>query len=149
MKIPENKQGLTLIEVLAVTVIISIIAILIFSIIQSSLDQRVKQTKETKDLFDITYALKVVTKDIRRAVTASANGTTLFLKFPDDEAATYLLENNELKREANGETEVITNGIGCAEFTGNTVISIRLSNTTDCSQGQTTEIHLRTGDEES
>ena len=147
MKLLKNKQGLTLIEILAATVIISIIAILIFSIIQSSLDQRVKQTKETRDLFDITYALKAVTKDIRRAVNASATGTTLLLEFPNGNEATYLLEDSQLKRETNGGTEVITSGIGCAKFSGNNIISIRLSSTSNCSQGQTTEIHLRTGDE--
>lgn len=147
MKLLKNKKGLTLIEVLATTAIISFIAILIFSIIQSSIDQRVKQTKETRDLFDISYALKVVTKDIRRAVNASATGTTLILEFPNGDEATYLLEDSQLKREANSGTEVITSGIGCAEFTGNNVISIRLSNTSNCSKGQTTKIHLRTGDE--
>lgn len=147
MKLLKNKKGLTLIEVLAATAIISFIAILIFSIIQSSIDQRIKQTKEKQDLFDITYALKVVTKDIRRAVNASATGTTLLLEFPNGNEATYLLEDSQLIRKINGGTEVITSGIGCAEFTVNSVISIRLSNTSDCSQGQTTEIHLRTGDE--
>lgn len=142
----KNKQGMTLIEVLAATVIISIVAILIFSIIQSSLEQRTKQTNETRDLLDITYALKVVTKDIRRAATTSANGTTLFLEFPNGDNATYLLENGQLKREADGKAEVITESIRCAEFAGNDVISIKLSNTSDCLQGQNTEIHIRNGE---
>lgn len=154
----KNKQGLTLIEVLAVTVIISIVAILIFSIIQSSLELRSKQTKETNELFDITYALKLVTKDIRRSIAAEAKITELKLTFPDsksDNSVTYLFEDHQLKkktiRDVNGlktETEeLITNGIGCAEFkpVENNVISIKLSNTSDCSHGQNTEIHLRNG----
>lgn len=141
----KNTRGMTLIEILAVTVITSIIAILIFSIIQSSVTQQVQQTKEAANLRDITYALKVVTKDIRRSKYANIIDKKLELQFPDDSVVTFFLEGTQLKKEVGNKIEIITDGIGCAEFTADDVISIKLSNTSDCLEVQSTEIHLRKG----
>ncbi|MGE7983193.1 hypothetical protein [Solibacillus sp. NPDC093137] len=151
-----NKRGMTLVDIVISTVITFIIAIIVFSIIQSSLKQKTQQTQEMKDLFDITYALKVVTKDIRRSTSAQASISELKLTFPDisnDNSVIFLLEDNKLKKKAirvvNGveikTQEIITDGLGCVMFTGNDVISITLSNTEDCSDGKSTEIHLRRG----
>lgn len=142
----KNTRGMTLIEILAVTVITSIIAVLVFSIIHLSVTQQVKQTRETASLNDVTYALKVVTKDIRRSKNADIIDKKLELEFPDGSVVTYSLEGTQLIKEVGEKIELITDGIGCAEFTANGVISIKLSNTSDCSEGQSTEIHLRKGE---
>ena len=141
----KSTRGMTLVEILAVTVITSIIAILVFSLIQSSIKQQVQQTKETSNLNDITYALKVVTKDIRRSTSARVDKGNLELTFPNASKAIYSVENEKLKKTTGGKVEIITDGIGCANFSGKDVISIKLSNTSGCSEGQSTEIHLRKG----
>lgn len=141
----KSKRGMTLIEVLAVTVIISIVASLIFNIIQSSVTQQAQQTKEANNLNDITYALKVVTKDIRRSVEAEANTSELTLTFLNGDTTTYFLLDEQLQKKSGGKVEIITDGIGCAEFSGTDVISIKLSNTSVCPEVPSTEIQLRKG----
>lgn len=141
----KSKRGMTLIEVLAVTVIISIVASLIFNIIQSSVTQQAQQTKEANNLNDITYALKVVTKDIRRSVEAEANTSELTLTFLNGDTTTYFLLDEQLQKESGEKVEIITDGIGCAEFSGTDVISIKLSNTSVCPEVPSTEIQLRKG----
>lgn len=95
----KNTRGMTLIEILAVTVITSIIAVLVFSIIHLSVTQQVKQTRETASLNDVTYALKVVTKDIRRSKNADIIDKKLELEFPDGSVVTYSLEGTQLIKE--------------------------------------------------
>lgn len=141
----KNMRGITLIEILAVTVITSIIAILVFSLIQASVNQQIQQTRKTDNLNDITYALKIVTKDIRRSTSAKVSEENLELTFIDASKATYSVEDEQLKKTNGANSEIIINGIGCAEFSGEDVILIKLSNTSECSEGQSTEIHVRKG----
>lgn len=141
----KNMRGMTLVEILAVTVITSIIAILVFSLIQSSIKQQIQQTKETGDLNDITYALKVVTKDIRRSTSARVDEGNLVLIFPNTSKSSYSADNGKLNKTTGDKIEIITDGIGCAEFSGEDVISIKLSNTSLCPEEPSTEIHLRKG----
>ncbi|MFJ7735060.1 PilW family protein [Lysinibacillus sp. NPDC097287] len=62
-----NKEsGLTLIETLAVTVIASIVLLLLYSIISQSSNTHQKQTTANTEIKDAAYALKVITKDIRK-----------------------------------------------------------------------------------
>ncbi|WP_339174829.1 type II secretion system protein [Solibacillus sp. FSL R5-0691] len=141
----KNMRGITLVELLAVTAITSIVAILVFSLIQSSIKQQVQQTQETGDLNDITYALKVVTKDIRRSTSAKVKEGTLELTFPNASKSVYSSENGKLNKTTGDKIEIITDGIWCANFSGEDVISIKLSNTSVCPVEPSTEIHLRKG----
>lgn len=144
----KREHGMTLVEVLAALVITSVVAIFIFSIIQSSVEQNVKQKTEADILFDITYALKIVTKDIRRSIDAIATTSELNLKLPDASEVIYYLEEGYLKRKPKGKVaEVITDNIGCAQFIPHKkdVILIKLSYTNNCEEGRNTIIHLRKG----
>ncbi len=139
---------MTLVEVLAALVITSIIAIFIFSIINSSANQNKQQTEETGDLFNISYALKVITKDIRRSKDVEIGRYQLKLTFPDNRNVKYVLEGNQQKKELikytnDVKTETLS-GIGCfnVSITEN-VISLELDNKIDCSSSKNTEIHLR------
>ncbi len=62
-----TEQGLTLVEVLAVLVISSIIILLIFGALQFGQKNYKIQTEKTEELFDVTYAMKVITKEIRKS----------------------------------------------------------------------------------
>lgn len=141
----KNERGMTLVEILAVTVITGIVAILVFSLIQSSTKQHIQQTKEAGNLSDITYALKVVTKDIRRSTNARVEEGNLELTFPNASKSIYSAENGKLNKTTGEKVEIITDGIGCADFSGEDVISIKLSNTEICPEEPSTEIHLRRG----
>lgn len=62
-----NNKGLTLVEVLAVLVISTIVLVTLLSILSSSTSTNVKQTKDTQQLFDLSYSLKIITKDVRKS----------------------------------------------------------------------------------
>ncbi|MEQ6854240.1 prepilin-type N-terminal cleavage/methylation domain-containing protein [Lysinibacillus capsici] len=64
-----NQAGITLIETVAVTVIIAIVSLLIYSIIHQSQTNFHKQNNINKDINDAAYALKVITKEIRKNPT--------------------------------------------------------------------------------
>jgi len=69
----KQQHGLTLIEVLAVLVIVSIVAVLLVSILSSSTSNHQKQVTKNKELQDASYALKIITKDFRRALNYEEN----------------------------------------------------------------------------
>lgn len=61
-----NESGLTLVEVLAVTIVTSLILLAIYSIIIQSTNTYKSQTSTNKELNDAAYALKVMTKELRK-----------------------------------------------------------------------------------
>lgn len=69
-----NSRGLTLVEVLAVVVISTIIMITIASVLSNSSNTHVKQKEDSKQLYDTSYALKILTKDIRKSTSLSHTG---------------------------------------------------------------------------
>ena len=93
----KHQQGFTLVETLAVVVIISIISVLLFSILSSSTSTHQKQAKK-QNLQDTSYALKLITKDFRKA-TQFDDATDTFTT--RDGQQTYILSNNTITR--NGE----------------------------------------------
>ena len=63
----KNNKGISLVEILATLVISGIVTLLLFSIIINTNAEGNKQTKENRELQTISYALKIITKDIRRS----------------------------------------------------------------------------------
>lgn len=70
-KILKNEKGVTLVELLAVIIIISLIVGLVSSIQIFGVQQYNNQMKKDNQLSDITFALKVITKDIRKSKNAN------------------------------------------------------------------------------
>ena len=66
-----NEKGLTLVEILAFIVLAAIISILAFNLLSSTNAEGAAQTKENRELQTVTYALKVVTKDVRQSIGAN------------------------------------------------------------------------------
>lgn len=65
--IQKDNKGLTLVEVLAVVVILSIISISVMNILINSSKTHNNQVIENQQLMDVTYVAKVLTKDIRKS----------------------------------------------------------------------------------
>lgn len=65
--IKKDNSGLTLIEILAVIVILSVISIIIMNILINSSKTHKDQVIENHQLVDVTYVSKVLTKDIRKS----------------------------------------------------------------------------------
>jgi len=61
-----NHKGITLLEVLAVITIIAIIVPILFGIITNGQNQYQTQSEKNRELSSISYALKVMTEDIRK-----------------------------------------------------------------------------------
>lgn len=100
MKWIKNDRGLSLIEILAATVLISIITLLAFDIVNASQKQRVEQTKEGQQINDAAYVLKVITKDIRNTgeIDFSTTNEYVFHLHENNEKVTYKYVNKELFR---------------------------------------------------
>ncbi|MEY2370799.1 MULTISPECIES: PulJ/GspJ family protein [Lysinibacillus] len=128
----KHQQGFTLVETLAVVVIISIISVLLFSILSSSTSTHQKQAKNNKNLQDTSYALKLITKDFRKA-TQFDDATDTFTT--RDGQKTYILSNNTITR--NG--EIIATNIKEFELKNKNhdnqnkpiILTIRIKNTSD------------------
>ena len=77
MKKRLNQKGLTLVEILAVMAITSVVLMMIYGIQLNSKEQYTTQAEKNNQLTDISYVLKVITKDIRKSGTApEINGNT-------------------------------------------------------------------------
>ena len=66
LRILKKQHGVSLVEVLAVIIILSVVGVLLFSIISSGQKQYSNQSTKNQELKDISYALKVITKEIRQ-----------------------------------------------------------------------------------
>lgn len=97
------QHGMTLVEVLAVLVIVSIISVLLFNILGSSTSTHQKQSTKNEELRNASYALKLITKDFRRARNFDESTYTFTI---DSQSYVYTISNNTITR--NGET-VATN----------------------------------------
>jgi prepilin-type N-terminal cleavage/methylation domain-containing protein len=111
-----NQQGLTLVEVLAVIIILSIISTFIFSIMNSSISQHSEQGKEVQQIQSGAFVLKQITKDMRKSYrieidSENANKYYLYNK----EKLLYQYEytsNNELLRtDENNDVTVVGKNI--------------------------------------
>lgn len=71
MKVRKNEKGFTLIEVLAVTIILSLISALLLGILTNMSTSHAKEVQAHQQLYDTTYILKLVTLDIRKSTTLS------------------------------------------------------------------------------
>ena len=66
-----------MVELLAVIVIGSIIILLIFNVHLFGQNQYKEQSTKAEQLYDVTYVAKVITKEIRKAVSAETDGLQL------------------------------------------------------------------------
>lgn len=66
MRFIKNNRGFTLVEVLAVILILSIVSTILFSILSSSKETNKKQLENNEQLSELSYVLKLITKDMRK-----------------------------------------------------------------------------------
>lgn len=102
MRLKNNQQGLTLIEVLAATAIGAIVLLLIGSALTFGLTQYQKQLIKTRELTDVTYLAKMVTKDIRRAGKVEMENGSLRLEI-GSETVTYSFDSEKQTVLKNGQ----------------------------------------------
>ena len=61
-----TEKGITLVELLASIVLAGIVMVLIYSVLMTGTKQFKDQLEKNNQLTDVSYALKIITKDIRK-----------------------------------------------------------------------------------
>ncbi|MGG0663666.1 type II secretion system protein [Viridibacillus arvi] len=98
MKIVTNEKGVTLVEILATIVITAIVATLIFNVQLSSSKQYDKQLKKNQQLNEVSYVLKVITKEMRKTTDISSINTGIKIKndeYKFDVNTNSIIKNHE------------------------------------------------------
>ena len=93
-----NQKGLTLVEVLAIIAIMSVLLIILSNIQLTCKEQYTMQTEKNNQLTDLSYTLKVITKDIRKSGKApqiSGNTHTIGSDIYRFNASTNTLTKND------------------------------------------------------
>lgn len=94
-----HENGLTLIEVLAAMVIGTIIALLLINALSFGLQQYKNQSIKSRELTDVTYVAKVITKEIRKATEVAVNDEDAILKL--------VIDNNVVKYQLDDERDIL------------------------------------------
>lgn len=149
MRLLRNSKGFTLFEVLAVIVILAIVSMLSISLVTSATKQQIEQSTHNHDIKELSYALKVITKDFRKSekMTHEIDDTTtpettlyIFTLSNDKEISTYKLENHQIIRSSPASQEVIAINVEDFEIIGGSIKIISQDG-----QIATTEITIRRG----
>lgn len=109
-KVCNDETGITLVELLAAISILSIVILLAGSVHMFGQKQFIEQTKSASQANDLSYAMTVMSKDLRKkeATKIDVNSSGIIEK--DDkgkETEIYTIKNNQLKK---GE-EVLANNV--------------------------------------
>lgn len=89
-----NEKGLTLFELLATMVIIGITVPLIFNVLFSGQKEYSRQSDQNQELFDVSYSLKVFTKEIRQAQKVTSDQPNTIVLTAIDGTSTTLVYND-------------------------------------------------------
>ncbi|MEK3975651.1 MULTISPECIES: prepilin-type N-terminal cleavage/methylation domain-containing protein [unclassified Psychrobacillus] len=139
MKRLKENNGFTLIEILAVIIIISLFIGLFSNILFSISTQHKKQLNENMNLTDISFALKTITKDIRK----SKKPVWISEKEIDLDGITYSFDED--KQAINKDDKIFVNHIKSFEVSvSNNKWDIEVTNLQN--KSEKTEIIIRRGD---
>src|SRR5690625_69530 len=95
----KDERGITLVELLATIVIVSLVVSLIMGIQITVQKQFQTQTKKAEQLIDLTIAMKSITKDLRAAREIEVPSENhLRIKDMAGQIVEYTLENEVLQR---------------------------------------------------
>ena len=97
----KSEKGITLVEVLAVIIIGSIIMLLIFNVHLFSQKQYKSQSEKSRHLYDVTYAAKVITKEIRKAEKVTVKDNMLTLTLNESNETIFEWGNNAIVKNGN------------------------------------------------
>ncbi|MEK4759306.1 prepilin-type N-terminal cleavage/methylation domain-containing protein [Viridibacillus sp. FSL E2-0187] len=98
MKIVNNEKGVSLVEILATIVLTAIVATLIFNVQLSSSKQYDKQLNKNQQLNEVSYVLKVITKEMRKTTDISSINDGIKIKnveYKFDESTESITKNAE------------------------------------------------------
>lgn len=133
-----NQTGLTLLEILAATVLLGLIISSVFGLLISGNKSFDRQSNENRQLNELSYVLKQITKDVRQSSTVQLSSNSIAL-----DTATYSFDENTQSLIRSG--QVLSSSIKSFQVTQNTnQLYIQITN----KLGKTvqTTVVLRSGD---
>lgn len=137
-----NEKGVTLIELLAVLIISSLIMSLIIGAVINSQRTYISQTNAAEQLAEIRYAVKVITKEVRKAERIKVEENKLTIDH--DTRLVIKQQNGEVRQNSS----VLATRIDALKFAvdGRLLsISIATEETNGKKQETKAEIYLRDG----
>lgn len=137
-----SEKGITLVELLAALVLASIVMLLVYNVLLSGTKQYKTQLEKNNQLTEISYAFKMITKDIRKTEKPEIISSSK-IKLND---INYSQDGNTITR--NG--VVIASSIEHFQITKSgdkLVIEIESLKQTGVKKTEKTEIYLRKGDD--
>ena len=143
-----NQKGVTLIEVLASIVLLTIVTLLTFNLLISGQNEHTKQVSANTELQDVSYAMKLLTKDIRKAtkaeiITESPNVEFKILDYNGIPIASYWYERDTAQLNRNG--YVIANAIVQFDYSlDSSSIFVELKNSSQ--KTYSTKLYFREGE---
>ncbi|MCK1996571.1 prepilin-type N-terminal cleavage/methylation domain-containing protein [Psychrobacillus psychrodurans] len=143
-----NEKGITLVELLAAVVLASIVMLLVFSVLMSGTKQYKGQLEKNNQLTDISYALKMITKDIRK----TKEPQIISVSEIELNGINYSKVGNTITRNGdviarNIELFFVDDGHGTAKYDENNIKWFIEIKSLDQKKTKKTEIYLRKGDE--
>ena len=135
-----TEKGITLVELLAAIVLASIVMVLVYNVLMAGTKQYKNQLEKNNQLTEISYALKMITKDIRKTEKPKIINSSQ-------------IELNDVNYSKDGNT-ITRNGVVVAHFiqkfevkeeghNNKWIIEIKGSNQSGKEISETTEIYLR------
>lgn len=106
-----NERGLTLIEVLATIILLFIISAFVFNFIITSKEEHNAQAASNQELFDNTYILKLLTKDIRKSTHADLITANEFIFKNQDGSTSFKYKYEPLSKSIFRNEDLIASNI--------------------------------------
>ncbi|MEK5039118.1 PilW family protein [Sporosarcina sp. FSL K6-3457] len=141
-----NERGLTLVELLAVIAISSVIILLILNVHVFGQKQYKEQSTKAEQLYDVSYVAKIITKEIRKSISAETDGSKILIlnKNLSDEII-FKEEDNQIFMNAK---QLVRGQVNFTEVGGKIAITIKSKERNDATgkvetKEIETEIYMR------
>lgn len=141
-----NERGLTLVEVLAGLVIAAILMIMITNIILLVQNQYKVQSADASGLFDITIAVKEITKEIRQNpsnIHIPDENTILFNESEENQVKYQFVDEALKKNERNFVIDIRDFYVEKVSASNSEKVILRIESSVDSNKNIDTEIIIR------
>lgn len=102
MRYIQNKKGLTLVEILAVIVILAIVSAILFNLLTSSNKEYKSQVDDTTNLNELSFIMKEITRDFRKTKIVDIQNNQVVFKTTENNQekviATYAKTGDTLSK---------------------------------------------------
>lgn len=141
-----NDRGVTLVELLAGLVIATILMIIVVNITLTIQSQFTDQSDDAEGLFNVTLAVKDITREIRRnpaAVSIPDNHTIIFNVSTENEIIFKFQDNTLLKNNKNFINGIESFHVEIVELDNKEVVTLKIESNEESKKSIDTQIVIR------